>query len=492
MSSAPSTPLFRPIAWRKLSQDISTPTYDGLTAVAPCWGVAALFSIVGDPWGLTGREGLIYMLLAWSVVAASAMTILFPRKTFAFIALAACTVLLYALRLPVASNNKTITTMFDLCILLSVAVLAAQGTLTRERLYESLRTPARLILATMYFYGIFHKINTDFLDPTVSCAVGLYKPLAEPFGLENNLIGRYLAIWSTFVIEGIAIVALFWKRWFAIGLTSALVFHYIIPISAYSWYMDFSSLVFALYMLTMPREASSKIYEITCRHVVEPLRSLFGRVGILAPAAALLVVATLVVLLLALANPGRPALMLLHSIFILTWAVVGGVAMTAMIYAAMLYLPYRGASTGRSPYATWNWIVPALYFVSCLSPYVGLKTESSINMFSNLHTEGGTTNHLMFARPPYLFDYQQDVVQVVASSSPSLTRTANEGRMNVLFSIEEYLRRHPDQWVTYLHNGQLIERATAASLPIESATWLERKLLIFKQVDPGRPKVCTH
>lgn len=382
--------------------------------------------------------------------------------------------------------------MFDLCILLSVAVLAAQGTLTRERLYESLRTPARLILATMYFYGIFHKINTDFLDPTVSCAVGLYKPLAEPFGLENNLIGRYLAIWSTFVIEGIAIVALFWKRWFAIGLTSALVFHYIIPISAYSWYMDFSSLVFALYMLTMPREASAKIYEITCRHVVEPLRSLFGRVGILAPAAALLVVATLVVLLLALANPGRPALMLLHSIFILTWAVVGGVAMTAMIYAAMLYLPYRGASTGRSPYATWNWIVPALYFMSCLSPYVGLKTESSINMFSNLHTEGGTTNHLMFARPPYLFDYQQDVVQVVASSSPSLTRTANEGRMNVLFSIEEYLRRHPDQWVTYLHNGQLIERATAASLPIESATWLERKLLIFKQVDPGRPKVCTH
>jgi hypothetical protein len=113
-------------------------------------------------------------------------------------------------------------------------------------------------------------------------------------------------------------------------------------------------------------------------------------------------------------------------------------------------------------------------------------------MFSNLHTEGGTTNHLLFSRPPYLFDYQRDVVQVVASSSPSLTRTAKEGRMNVLFSIEEFLRRHPDQWVTYIHDGQLIEQATAASLTLESATWLERKLLIFKQVDPNRPKVCTH
>ncbi|EJL34933.1 hypothetical protein PMI02_00306 [Novosphingobium sp. AP12] len=488
MQTVQPIPLFRRLSWQKMAAERATPTYDGLTAVAPCWGVAALFSIVGDPSGLTGREGIIYLLLAWSVVGASALTILFPRKTWAFVGLAACTVLLYAVRLPVASNNKTITTAFDLCILLSACVLSARGSLDRQRFYESLRTPARLLLAIMYFYGIFHKINTDFLDPTVSCAVGLYKPLAAPFGLEDNLIGRYMAIWSTFVIEGIAIVALFWRRWFAIGLCSALVFHYIIPISAYSWYMDFSSLVFALYMLSMPRDASAKIYEIVYRHMVEPLRALFGRIGILAPAGGLLLAATMVVLLLALANPGRPALMLLHSIFILTWAVVGGIAMTVMIYVAMLYLPYTGP---RQSSPKWTWIIPALFFISCVSPYVGLKTESSINMFSNLHTEGGSTNHLMFEKPPYLFPYQQDIVQVVASSSPSLTRAANEGTMSVMFAIEEFLRRHPDQWVTFTHNGRLVEHATAATLP-SASNWFERKFLIFKHVDPNRPKVCTH
>ena len=40
-------------------------------------------------------------------------------------------------------------------------------------------------------------------------------------------------------------------------------------------------------------------------------------------------------------------------------------------------------------------------------------------MFSNLHTEGGQTNHLLFSSPPYLFDYQQDVVQIIATSSPA-------------------------------------------------------------------------
>ena len=36
---------------------------------------------------------------------------------------------------------------------------------------EQLRLVARYLLAIMYFYGIFHKINTDFLNPQVSCAV---------------------------------------------------------------------------------------------------------------------------------------------------------------------------------------------------------------------------------------------------------------------------------------------------------------------------------
>ncbi|MCJ2188401.1 thiol-disulfide oxidoreductase [Novosphingobium beihaiensis] len=490
MQAAGAIPFFRqPLRITPPGQR-ALPTFDGLTAFAPFWGAAALFSIAGDPQGLIGREGLFYFALAWAIVVNSAVTILYPRKTWALVSLALVTTILYLVRLPVASNNKTITTAFDLSLLVCAGYLYAKGTLDRSRLYELIRMPARLLLATMYFYGIYHKINTDFLDPTVSCAVGLYKPLAAPFGVEDNLIGRYAAIWATFVIEGIAIVSLFWRKWFAVGLVVALVFHYIIPISAYSWYMDFSSLVFALYMLTMPREASAKVYELTYTWVVMPLRDTFGRIGVIAPAVALLFLATSLVLMLTLAHPGRPALMLLHSIFILIWAVVGGAAMTVMVFAAMHYLPYKGSAPAPAP--RWTWIIPVLFFVSCLSPYVGLKTESSINMFSNLRTEGGTTNHLMFSKPPYLFSYQSEVVKVTDSSSPSLRKSAAQGQLHILFAVEEYMRRHPNQWVTYVMNGKTYSHQTAANLPANSASWLERKLLIFKTVDPVSPKVCTH
>lgn len=490
MASTASVPLFR-YQRGPANQIVAVPTYDGLTAFAPFWGAAAFFSVIGDPQGLIGREGLIYALLCWASLACSALLVLVPRRTGVLVGLAAVTVALYLVRLPVASNNKTITTVFDFCLLASAGWLAFRTKrIDRVEFYELLRIPARLLLAIMYFYGIFHKINTDFLDPTVSCAVGLYKPLASPFGLEDNLIGRYLAIWSTFVIEGIAIVALFWRRWFAVGLLIALVFHYIIPISAYSWYMDFSSLVFALYMLSMPREASAQIYTIVYTHLVHPLRHMLGRVGVLAPAIVVIGVAGGVVLALALAIPGRPALMLLHSIFILVWAVVGGAAMTVMAYAAVQHLPYNVTNAPAAP--RWPYIIPGLFFLSCLSPYVGLKTESSINMFSNLHTEGGTSNHLLMPEPPYLFDYQRNVVRVVDSSSAALRKTGERGLYNVQFTIDEYLRRHPEAWVSYTRNGQLFERVTAADLTSRPASWIERKLLIFKHVDMERPKVCTH
>jgi len=59
---------------------------------------------------------------------------------------------------------------------------------------------------------------------------------------------------------------------------------------------------------------------------------------------------------------------------------------------------------------------PAVLFVSA-APYLGLKTESPIAMFSNLHTEGGISNHLLFSQPPYLFDYQSKVVKVLDTNN---------------------------------------------------------------------------
>ncbi|WP_080578872.1 thiol-disulfide oxidoreductase [Sinorhizobium fredii] len=479
---------------RKLSNVRSLAyTYDGLTAFTPFWAMAAIFSIAGDVYSLIGYKGPAYTILSWFVVLLSLLLLLYPRRTGILLALVAVSLLLYGLRLPVASNNKTITAVMNGAILLSAALLylktGGRAAIDRTAVYSQIRVVARALLAIMYFYGIFHKINTDFLDPSVSCAVGLYVPLARPFGLEDNLFGRNLAIYATFIIEAIAIVALYWKRYFAIGFILALVFHYVIPISAYSWYMDFSSLVFALYVLSIPVPASKQLYGISLE-AANTLREQFGRVGTLVPGAVLTVFAVAVVMLLTLAYPEPTFDMVVHSVWILVWSVVGGVAMIVLTYVALQNLPCDNVSAPRPP--AWVYVLPGLFFLSCLSPYLGLKTESSINMFSNLHTEGGATNHLLFSSPPYLFKYQNEVVKIVDSSEPYLVQQSRDGKYHILHEIKKQLRWKPEAWVTYVKDGETVTRATAATLADEMPSLLERKLLIFKLVDFSRPKVCTH
>lgn len=479
---------------KALSYDRTAPRwrYDGLTTFAPMWGIAMMFSLAADPQSLAGQRGAPLMILSWMGVLCAATLMVRPRTTWLLAALAASVAALYVFKLPVASNNKTIATFMNGSILLVLGVLFLQGLrgeTLRETAYERLRIIARGLLAVMYIFGIFHKINTDFLDPAVSCAVGLYKPLATPFGFGDNLVGKYLAIYATFVIETITLVGLYWRRWFAVGFITALIFHYIIPISAFSWYMDFSSLVLALYALSIPAAVSGRVYN-DALDVLRPVRSRFGHLGVLVPGVLLALVAAGVVLAMSLSQPVRQPMMLYHSVWVLVWAVVGGVAIFAFTRAAIEHLPFTGPRYPRQP--AWLWAVPAAMFLMCLSPYVGLKTESSVNMFSNLHTEGGVSNHLMFPKPPYLFDYQKDVVKVLGSNDPRIEHLAKTNQHMVMFELKEFLRKRPDAWISYERNGKVFNQARGVDFAGQHANIVERNLLLFKAVDFNRPKVCTH
>ena len=468
---------------------------DGLIAFSPVWAAAAIFSLAGDRNMLLFRDGPLLGAITWCAVAVASLLIWRPRWTQLLGLLAAVMLTRYMIAMPVAGNNKMIAAFMNAGILLIGvhALLRYRGTADiRDHMYEHMRVVARALLAVMYFYGIFHKINTDFLDPRVSCAVALYVPLADGFGLEDSLIGKYLAIWSTFIVEAIAIVSLYWKRYFAIGLLLALVFHFVIPISVYSWYMDFSSLVLALYILSVPREVSARFYD-RCARLFRLLRDRFGSLGQALPFGIVIGTAVAVVALLARFSQ-QPSIAPSHayqSVWVLMWVVYGGVTMLLLADAALSHLPWRGHAGPRRP--LWLYAVPATLFVISAAPYVGLRTEASIAMFSNLHTEGGTTNHLVITQPWDLFPYQRDVAMIKASSDPDLQNYADRNLGLVMFTLKEKLRKKPNDWVTFELNGVRHEHATAASLGAQThANAWERKLLIFKPVDYSRPKVCTH
>jgi hypothetical protein len=482
------------ITTRNVASSATSTWVDGLVAFAPVWGAAMLFSLAGDRHILMYNNRPVLFALSWGAIAVAFTLIVRPRFTKLLYVLAGLMIARYALLLPVASNNKTISLFMNSAILVCAAQAAWIGLREqsfRDVAYERMRVVARALLAVMYFYGIFHKINTDFFDPTVSCAVALYKPLASGFGLSGNAIGHQIAIWSTFIIETITIVSLYWKRYFAIGLLFGLMFHFVIPISTYSWYMDFSSLVLALYILSIPREVSGEFFE-RCAKFFRASRARFGAFGLVMPFVILGAIALLVVGVAAMRS--QRATMVFHlynSVWVLFWAVYGGITMVLLADVALDHFPWRGHVGARQP--LWVYGLPAILFISCLSPYLGLKTESSIAMFSNLHTEGGVTNHLWFDKPPYVFGYQKDVVEIIASSSPGLQAIAAKHDGMVWYSLAQHMRWNPQHWVTYRRNGQVFERISGAAFKSEpQPNLLERKFLIFKTVDFDRPKVCTH
>lgn len=481
--------LIRP---RRTELDIAARPSDGLVVFAALWGLATIFSVVSNTYGLSGQGGTAMALSQWIIVGLSLALIARPRQTWLLGLLAGVMAMQYLYRSPVPSNNQTIAFFMNSSIVLVVAIEVFRDRshkIDREFAYERLRVVARALLAVMYFYGIFHKINTDFLDPDVSCAVALYEPLTRPFGLDQNIVGRTTAIIATFVVEAITLVALYWRRYFWVGLILGLTFHYIIPISAFSWYMDFSSLVLALYMLSTPREVSAGFYS-TAVAILRKLPIKSPGNAALTALFLLLAVAAALVFGVSQGYPLRAGALLWHSSWLVVWAVVGGIVMVLVTRAALLELPYDKSPAKRQP--VWLYALPAALFLTSLSPYLGLKTESSIAMFSNLHTEGGQTNHLLFGTPPYIAPYQSSLTRIVESNDWGLQQLASKGGSMVEYQLASRLRSAPDVWVTVEKNGQVFERVTGATIDYPVPSLVERKFLAFKDVDFARPKVCSH
>lgn len=80
-----------------------------------------------------------------------------------------------------------------------------------------------------------------------------------------------------------------------------------------------------------------------------------------------------------------------------------------------------------------------LLIVNGLSPYLGLKTESTFTMFSNLRTEGGNWNHLFIPASVGVFGYQDQLVRITGSNDPALQDRTRDGTRLVRFELDRYL-----------------------------------------------------
>ena len=328
----------------------------------------------------------------------------FPERIWAIAIFALAHGALLVLDLPSAANHSVLALLVDGLLLIGCAHLAIQRgdpSSAPRRLFAALRGPVRATVAVVYAFAIFHKLNSSFLDPTVSCAASQLSKMFELHGFEGFRPPEWLFALNiplTLASEAAILVLLLWPRRAHLGALVGLVFH-----TGLAWasFFDFATVIFAMYLFFFSWES----LETRLAALPKWTRPCF--LGSFAALAAISfyfhgwVSSPTIV-------EGESFSLQADTLICLFWM--------AMIWPILL--PLFAKAEGWRDEHRWTgvgvaWVVPLVALVNGATPYLGLKTVANYSMFSNLRTEGGRTNHLLLPSGRFsLAGYQNDLARV--------------------------------------------------------------------------------
>lgn len=475
-----------------------------LRTFALLWAVAALAHIAAWPDVVFDAKGILIGAPALLVLASGG-------RTGALLALAAATLLQVAWAGPAnVSNHWMLAGLVNLALLASAARLAWRAPAGAPRLdagalFLAFAPTARLLLLVLYLYAVLHKLNLDFLDPAWSCATNHYASIGRslPF-LPRHPLALQATIWGALATEAAIPVLLVLRRTRVVGIALAMLFHMTLALNPAHTFFDFSSTLFALYFLFLPADFRPAAGASTAPPAtgVAAGRAPAGARTDRWRAAPWTVCALLLAGLVAGTLLGGGELRDAEFAPVregmrLAW-LTAALGLLAVYLRAALRRPLaaevRGADRLR-PASAWGWVLPAYLLFHGASPYLGLKTEGSLAMFSNLRTEGERWNHAFL--PPALkrWHFQDDLVTVRASSARGLAALARSGERYPYFTFRSLTAAVPQASLVYERGGRLHTLARVADDP-QLATrpprW-QRWFLRFRSVPPvGQRTTCRH
>ncbi|MGF1508778.1 MAG: hypothetical protein ACFB9M_04660 [Myxococcota bacterium] len=400
-------------------------------------------------------------------------------------------VMIYA---PYLSNHWMLATTANFILVGSALIEIPSGSFNRERIFARFAASARLLVPVLYFWAVFHKLNAGFFNPDASCAGDLVAALGLPIpdAITGHLWVRWAAIWMTIFVEALIPVLLLWSRTRTMGVLVGAFFHFIIGLSEYKPYYNFSSVLLALYFLYLSPDDVSRSWQGLVRRPLAWLQeNPFGRFIFFGAALSLAYVLAYLGVFGEYSRYYR-----LASVGL--WVCYG---LAFIVFVGFGVWQERERFQVRTPTA-WHLLrvprrqlaIPALFFLNGTLPYLGGKTELALSMFSNLVTEEGRTNHYVVQEPLYLWPYQSKVVRIVESSEPELERLRDSERGMVWFEFRDFMHRHPDASVTYQLGGETFEVLRAGDDPafVQPTPLWQRKLFLFRHPDLSPVSRCDH
>ncbi|MDT4825577.1 hypothetical protein FQZ97_588660 [compost metagenome] len=449
----------------------------------------AVFTLFAHAWGLCAvlqlayasffAEVIEFRLSVWSVGLLGAAVLMRPHSARLFVALTAVMLIDAWVQMP-AYSNSTALKNYALVALSGAGLYALLRGRDWGSFVSSFAPVARGLLLIMYFFGVFHKLNTDFLNPEVSCAVALWDRMPEPIRQFNPEWFLQLAMYGTLVIESLIMLGLLARRTRHVSIVAGIAFHSMLGLSGYGFYPTFSTLVISLHLLFLAPQAAARIMDSPLCTAIR-LRSQ-SWLGLFIASAWLFLIA----LMLMTGNSSNLALAWLP------WPL-------AILYLVARYGAERPMEriVGRSIVSRTAGLnlVTVLFFLNCFAPYLGLKTAQSMNMFANLQLEGGHSNHLVLPGAPGPFGYMGDIVHPFnVKGSNHLKYIEDHGLFVTYYDLLNHLERTPGSAVSFIRGGVEHRNQTAETLAGEIQATLHprwvRNWLLFMPIDMGRPKRC--
>ncbi len=435
-------------------------------------------------------------LLAGLVLAAVAV-IHRPASVGRLLGLAGVQLLDVAYYLPFVPNHWLLTGIVSLAILGAAGAGALRGGragLQFGELYQTLTPPVRISAVLFYFFAFFHKLNADFLNPDMSCAVKFLEQTLALVGLAALPGMGTSVIWATLAAELFLAVGLAVPRWRQAACLLGAGFHMLLALDAPHVFYNFSAVMFAVLWVCLPASRADSLAR-------SPVAGYFGRFHFLGgyglivglawwfPAEAWRVTAF-----------GFSGLWLGLAITLLRrGGFLGRCNVVRFACAARrpsdrpIPLAPIEAQPGRRV-AGVLLLLPALVVLNGLSPYLGLKTRTAWQMYSNLNLDAATSNHFIV---PYSLDiggFLADSVRILATSDPALRAGyVRTGLWITWFELRRHLGQQPVKELTYVRPARVAGPVGPAEEAAPRKTLGQavlEKLLIFRPVGAASAGVC--
>jgi hypothetical protein len=423
------------------------------------WGIAVIAHIVGNPArgqlvGDVTALGVLSFVTGLTAVAA----ILRPDDRRLLWALAVAIPITAWLETPILSNH------WLLASLISLALVASR--LFRFG-WSWFAATSRAMLLAFYGFAVLAKINTDFFEPSVSCAVVYANQSLRALGLPGAPVDSALATALPFLvvaIEAAIPILLLRARTRYVGLMVALVFHVIVSFDFGQHFYDFTAVLLPLLLLWIADDRLERLGEYL------PERTQF----VAGMTLSMFVVASVLPVT-------RLTSALLDDGIFLVWVPL---ALGSIGYAAF---QHRGSHQAafRPPNGL-AWIFVAVVVVNGLSPYAEVKTANSWNMYSNLAVVNGESNHLLMRSGIPFGDGHGELVEVVATNDPGLSRYVGSNWRLSQRTLGAYLTENSGSTVEVRISG--VEHSGELALP--QSNLLVRRLMVLRAVDASPPQDC--